>query len=86
MYNRLYEVGKKQGEYRQNLSKEKAKSGWSKFWNGDNSAYIASNISNLNNEEKKLMEKMPEIENTLAKLSEQFKGVCKIFYAGQELK
>lgn len=83
--SRLSDINKNRFSHKQNLSLERNKSWWGKFWYGDNSGNLEKNINELNNEEKNIVKKLPEIENTISKLSEQFKGVCKIFYSGNEM-
>lgn len=82
--NRLQGISTNRDNYRQEILKNAKRSGWDKFWNGDNTNTLSSQISSLNEEEKNITQKLSDLEAVFSNMSEMF-NVCKIYYDGQPI-
>lgn len=79
--DKLQGITNRRDQYRIDAEKAKNQGWFSKIMNGDGVAIANTNISNLDNEERNLFERLAEIEDTLDLLKELFR-VCKIYYEG----
>lgn len=77
----LLEREKRRKQYQKDADDAKNQGWFSKIWNGDGVAIANTNISNLDNEERNLLERLNEIKDTLGSMKDLFR-VCKIYYEG----
>lgn len=82
--NKLNGISSDRSRYRQEIKVNEGRSWWDKFWNGDNTKSLNSQIDVLNDEEKNISSQLKELENAFGNMKNMF-TVCKIFYEGQPM-
>lgn len=82
--NKLNGISSDKNRYRQEIKHNQGRSWWDRFWNGDNTENLNSQIDDLNNEEKNITSQLKELELAFGNMKEMF-NVCKIFYEGQPM-
>lgn len=80
--NKLNGIASDRNKYRQEISRNQGRSWWDKLWNGDNTKFLNTRISGLNDEEKNISSQLTELDQAFGNMKEMF-NVCKIFYEGQ---
>lgn len=82
--NKLNGISSDKNKYRQEIKRNQGRTWWDKFWNGDNTESLNSQIDSLNNEEKNISSQLEELEHAFGNMKDMF-NVCKIFYEGQPM-
>lgn len=85
MSSKLKDIDANKADYRVKILKENNRGWFSRFWNGNRASEFNDKVDRLNQEERAILERLPEIEKMLEAMFEQF-NVCKIFYKGQEIQ
>lgn len=82
--NKLSGIHSNKNKYRAEIRYNQGRSWWSKFWNGDNTSSLNTQIESLNSEEQNISDQLTELEQAFDNMKDMFK-VCKVFYEGQSV-
>lgn len=83
--NKLNGIHSNKNKYRAEVRYNEGRSWWSKFWDGDNTSTLNTQIESLNNEEQNISNQLTELGQAFDNMKDMFK-VCKVFYEGQPVK
>ena len=65
---------------------EKNKSGWNKFWSGDNSGYYKSELEDVNKSIELNKDKIAKLKKDLVKMEDEFTSGCSIYFDGVRMR